>query len=662
MRRLKIATYINACMALVLTIALALFAIVGVALLKSAAIDSTVSSLQVALQTAYDRIELKDNSAILRISEVFSYEDVGSYFETGDEEKLSEMLNRCAPVGMGTPYTAAIDASGVVLASNAQPAGTDWPLSQLLKTLSEETAAITSTEVIPEEQLSICYPSFKQNVKVQISENDYLNDAYIRIVAYPVRSSEGVFLGAIIEGYLLNNNQLLLGDFSSIVSNAYLSIGTSDGTRICSNIQVDDSAFFYPAGTQQMQEFVDTINKGEIWRGVVTMTDGKLGVVVAGSLKDQTGKIIGNLGVGMPVTSIPTISPSLLTTLGISFILILVATALMGHILTGLITKPIASLEANARAVSTGEFPNLESILKRKILPKEFAELANDLYVMANELTSENQRLEDKVSKRTEELLATIGELRDANQHKSQFLANISHELRTPLNSIIGFSSLLQDGLAGEMNEKQHEYVSIIIQSGNHLLDLINDLLGLVKIDTNADKLSISDVNVRRLIVDTAATMYPQANAKGQSLSEDIDLPQGTSNVRWDEGKMRQVLINLIANAIKFTPQGGSISVNCRFAGTDSIELDVVDNGIGIDDGMKERVFLAFEQADNSYTRMYKGVGLGLAITRSIISMHGGHVWIEDTEGGGTTVRMVLPMNVDAEKGDDNGEDIGGRG
>jgi signal transduction histidine kinase len=662
MRRLKIATYINACMALVLTIALALFAIVGVALLKSAAIDSTVSSLQVALQTAYDRIELKDNSAILRISEVFSYEDVRSYFETGDEEKLSEMLNRCAPVGMGTPYTAAIDASGVVLASNAQPAGTDWPLSQLLKTLSEETAAITSTEVIPEEQLSICYPSFKQNVKVQISENDYLNDAYIRIVAYPVRSSEGVFLGAIIEGYLLNNNQLLLGDFSSIVSNAYLSIGTSDGTRICSNIQVDDSAFFYPAGTQQMQEFVDTINKGKIWRGVVTMTDGKLGVVVAGSLKDQTGKIIGNLGVGMPVTSIPTISPSLLTTLGISFILILVATALMGHILTGLITKPIASLEANARAVSTGEFPNLESILKRKILPKEFAELANDLYVMANELTSENQRLEDKVSKRTEELLATIGELRDANQHKSQFLANISHELRTPLNSIIGFSSLLQDGLAGEMNEKQHEYVSIIIQSGNHLLDLINDLLGLVKIDTNADKLSISDVNVRRLIVDTAATMYPQANAKGQSLSEDIDLPQGPSNVRWDEGKMRQVLINLIANAIKFTPQGGSISVNCRFAGTGSIELDVVDNGIGIDDGMKERVFLAFEQADNSYTRMYKGVGLGLAITRSIISMHGGHVWIEDTEGGGTTVRMVLPMNVDAEKGDDNGEDTGGRG
>lgn len=661
MRRLKIATYINASMALVLTIALAFFAVVGVALLKSAAIDSTVSSLQVALQTVYDRIELKDNSAVLRISEVFSYEDVGSYFETDDEEKLSEILNRCAPVGMGAPYTAAVDATGVVLASNAQPAGTDWPLSQLLITLSEETAAITSTELIPEEQLSICYPTFKQNAKVQISEKDYLNDAYIRIVAYPVRSSEGVFLGAIVEGYLLNNNQLLLGGFSSIVSNAYLSIGTSDGTRICSNIQVDNSAFFYPAGTQQMQEFVDTINGGEIWRGVVTMTDGKLGVVVAGSLKDQSGKIIGNLGVGMPVTSIPTISPSLLTTLGISFILILVAAALMGHILTGLITKPIASLEANARAVSTGEFPNLESILKRKILPKEFAELANDLYVMANELTSENQRLEEKVGKRTEELLATIGELRDANQHKSQFLANISHELRTPLNSIIGFSSLLQDGLAGEMNEKQLEYVSIIIQSGNHLLDLINDLLGLVKIDTNADKLSISDVDLRRLIVDTAATMYPQANAKGQSLSEDIDLSQGMSNVRWDEGKMRQVLINLIANAIKFTPQGGSISIICRSAGADSIELDVMDNGIGIDDGMKERVFLAFEQADNSYTRIYKGVGLGLAITRSIISMHGGRVWIEDTEGGGTTVRMVLPTNVGAEKGDGNGEDTGSR-
>lgn len=656
MRRFKVATYINASMALVLTIALVLFAIVGVVLLKSAAIGSTVSGLQVALQAAYDRIELKDTAAILRISEVFSYEDVGGYFENKDEERLSEILDRCAPVGMGVPYMAAVDARGVVLASNTQPAGTEWPLNSLLKTLESGNNAINSTELIPEDQLSICYPSFRQSARIQIGDKRSLNDAYVRIVSYPVRSSDGVFLGAIVEGYLLNNNQLLLGDFSSIVSNAYLSIGTSEGLRICSNIQVEDSAFFYPAGTKQMQEFVDTINKGDIWRGVVTMSDGKLGVVVAGSMRDQSGKIIGNLGVGMPVTSISTISPSLLTALGIAFVLILVAAGLMGRVLTGIITKPIASLEENARAVSTGEFPNLESVLKRRILPMEFAELANDLYAMANELTRENQRLEEKVDKRTRELLTTIGELREANQHKSQFLANISHELRTPLNSIIGFSSLLQDGLAGEMNEKQLQYVSIIIQSGNHLLDLINDLLGLVKIDTHADKTSISEVNLKSLIVDTAATMYPQASAKEQSLTERVSLPRNLSNVRWDESKMRQVLINLLANAIKFTPQGGSISVICHAAGDDSIELDVVDNGIGIDDSMKERVFLAFEQADNSYTRIYKGVGLGLAITRSIVSMHGGRVWIEDSEGGGTTVRMVLPADAAAMKGEDNGE------
>lgn len=560
---------------------------------------------------------------------------------------------------MGTPYTAAVDSDGIVLASNAQPAGTEWPISHLLDSLEKQSDAITSTELISKEQLSVCYPAFKENAEIYIDETHSLHDAYVRIVAYPVRSPEGTFMGAIIEGYLLNNNQQLLSDFSSIVSDAYLSIGTSDGMRICSNIQTEDSAFFYPAGTQQMQGLVDAVNDGDNWRGVVTMDDGKVGVVVAGSMENQAGDVIANLGVGMPVTNVTGISPSLLTTLSIAFVLILFSTAFIGNVLTRIITKPIASLETNARAVATGEFPELESIRKRAILPREFAELADDLYAMADALTRENQRLEEKVDKRTEELVTTIAELRETNQYKSQFLANISHELRTPLNSIIGFSSLLQDGLAGKMNEKQHEYVGIIIQSGNHLLGLINDLLDLVRIDTNKNKVTYADVDLRRFITGTAATMHPQANAKELALTELVSLPNGNMIVRWDESKMRQVLINLIANAIKFTPHGGSITVTCCSIDSDMIEIKVIDNGIGIEDDMKEQVFLAFEQADNSYTRIYEGVGLGLAITRSIVSLHGGRVWIEDTAGGGTTVHMVLPVNAETAKKDDNAENLG---
>lgn len=658
-RRLKISTYINVSMAFVLTVALALFAIVGAVLLRSAAIDNTVSSLQVALQTAYDRMELKDTSEILRISEVLSYEDVNGYFASKNEKKLSKVLDRCAPVDMGTPYTVAVDSEGVVLASNAQTVGTEWPLSGLLDTLEAQDEAITSTELIPKEQLSVCYPAFRENAEIHIDETHSLYDAYVRIVAYPIRSADGAFMGAIIEGYLLNNNQQLLSDFSSIVSDAYLSIGTSDGMRICSNIQTEDSAFFYPAGTQQMQGLVDAVNDGDTWRGVVTMDDGKVGVVVAGSMKSRTGKIVANLGVGMPVSGIPGMSPSTLATLAFAFVAILVSTALVGNLLTRIITKPIASLETNARAVSIGEFPELDSVRNRTILPREFAELADDLYAMADALTRENQRLEDTVEKRTEELVTTIAELRETNQYKSQFLANISHELRTPLNSIIGFSSLLQDGLAGKMNEKQHEYVGIIIQSGNHLLGLINDLLDLVRIDTNKNKVTYSDIDLRRLIVDTTATMHPQANAKQQALTELISLPNGDLVVHWDESKMRQVLINLIANAVKFTPHGGSITVTCCSTERKQVEIKVIDNGIGIEDNMKERVFLAFEQADNSYTRIYEGVGLGLAITRSIVSLHNGTVWIEDTAGGGTTVHMVLPINAETPKEKDDAKNLG---
>lgn len=187
-RRLKISTYINVSMAFVLTVALALFAIVGAVLLRSAAIDNTVSSLQVALQTAYDRMELKDTSEILRISEVLSYENVNGYFASKNEKKLSKVLDRCAPVDMGTPYTVAVDSEGVVLASNAQAVGTEWPLSGLLDTLEAQDEAITSTELIPKEQLSVCYPAFRENAEIHIDETHSLYAP--TSVSSPTRSAQ----------------------------------------------------------------------------------------------------------------------------------------------------------------------------------------------------------------------------------------------------------------------------------------------------------------------------------------------------------------------------------------------------------------------------------------------------------------------------------------
>ncbi len=231
-----------------------------------------------------------------------------------------------------------------------------------------------------------------------------------------------------------------------------------------------------------------------------------------------------------------------------------------------------------------------------------------------------------------------------ANRAKSEFLANMSHELRTPLNAIIGFSELLLDRSAGELNDEQSSYLSDVFDSGHHLLDLINDVLDLAKVEAGKTQLELSPVNVA-LVISQCLIMIKEKAVK-HGITVELRVENNLQNVviHADEVKFKQILYNLVSNAAKFTPDGGVISVAARTKGND-ILVSVSDTGIGLRPEDQRRIFEMFEQVDSSYTRGAQGTGLGLALTRSLVHLHGGRIWVEsEGEGLGSTFHFVIPM------------------
>jgi signal transduction histidine kinase len=232
--------------------------------------------------------------------------------------------------------------------------------------------------------------------------------------------------------------------------------------------------------------------------------------------------------------------------------------------------------------------------------------------------------------------------LAEGSKHKSQFLANMSHELRTPLNAILGYTELILDNLYGETPDKMRKVLDRIQQNGKHLLDLINDVLDLSKIEAGQLTLSLTDYSLKDVVHNVFTAVEPLANEKKLALKIEVqpDLPLGHA----DERRMTQVLLNLIGNAIKFTDAGG-ITVRTT-ASKGSFMVAVEDTGPGISASDQSRIFEEFQQADSSATKKKGGTGLGLSIARRIVEMQGGRLWVESKLGEGSTFFFTLPVNV----------------
>jgi signal transduction histidine kinase len=246
------------------------------------------------------------------------------------------------------------------------------------------------------------------------------------------------------------------------------------------------------------------------------------------------------------------------------------------------------------------------------------------------ELQEKNRALEESYAR-----------LKELDRLKSNFLATMSHELRTPLTSVIGYSEMMLEGLGGPLTAEQREYLGIIMEKGENLLQLITSILDISKIEAGRIRLVLSEVDPAQIMRDAVATILPLARKRGLKVScEPGTLPR----VHCDREKVRQCLVNLCSNAVKFTQAGGTITVSAEPAAGERLALRVADTGIGIAEEHLARVFDVFYQVDGTSTREYGGAGLGLAIVKSFIEAHGGEVQVRSQPGAGSTFSVVLPL------------------
>jgi signal transduction histidine kinase len=290
---------------------------------------------------------------------------------------------------------------------------------------------------------------------------------------------------------------------------------------------------------------------------------------------------------------------------------------LLGLTLSWSLVEPIRRTELRLSEIASGNFSDHLDVSNRD----ELGALAANV----NHMNDELQRL--------------YRELEAASRHKSEFLANMSHELRTPLNAILGFSQVLQEQIFGDVNEKQREYLEDILSSGNHLLSLINDVLDLSKVEAGQMELEAAPFSLRETLERGVVMVRERASRDGISLS--LDQAADVDVVRGDERRVRQVVFNLLSNAVKFTPDGGKVVVGTRRVGSD-VEVSVADTGPGIAHVDHARVFHEFQQTDLG--EQHEGTGLGLALSKRLVELHGGRIWLESELGHGSRFVFTLPL------------------
>jgi sensor domain CHASE-containing protein/signal transduction histidine kinase len=229
-----------------------------------------------------------------------------------------------------------------------------------------------------------------------------------------------------------------------------------------------------------------------------------------------------------------------------------------------------------------------------------------------------------------------------ANHAKSEFLANMSHELRTPLNSIIGFSDLLYEQVFGELNEKQLKYAGNISRSGKHLLNLINDILDISKVEAGKLKLDYNEFELANKLNTIISLLSPIAYLK--NIRIEIDMDSKLTSICADEARFAQIMYNLVDNAIKFSHENSSVTIGAKMKG-DKVEITVKDTGIGIKAEDQHKLFKPFSQIDSFSSKKFPGTGLGLSLVKQIVNLHGGYVWFRSSPGEGSTFAFTIPIN-----------------
>jgi len=328
-------------------------------------------------------------------------------------------------------------------------------------------------------------------------------------------------------------------------------------------------------------------------------------------------------------------------------VVFLVLAVLASALLARRMVRPITAIDSAARRIGEGAFDERIAV----DTGDELQSLSETFNHMAAQLEELHADLERRVDDRTRDLSAALEEnaallrrleergreLEAASRHKSEFLTAMSHELRTPLNAIIGFSEVLQERTVGGLNERQTAYLGDIRAAGRHLLALIEDLLDLAKIEAGRVDLDVGATDVAECI--DVGFMMVRERAAGRGVRLEMDVDPAVGRIPADERRLRQVVVNLLANAVTFSPEGGVVQALARREG-DEVRIAIRDGGPGIAPADQERIFETFEQVG----RGGGGSGLGLPLSRALVELHGGRLWVESRLGEGSTFVVALPM------------------
>ena len=596
-----------------------------------------------------------------------------------DEKRLQDELERLKQIYNYLDVAVVLNADRWPIARISGDLRNDmtWELDGLVQAVSEQQRSITSEETLPLEELffpnSAGYNQFRIPIANRLDSSGkqaYLTKCQIGLAVVPIFDAVHVnqLIGYLVVGDTVNNDPYFPASYSRQVENSFLAIST-DGIRVSSNIQTPTKENYIGSRIPVTNKTLD--GPKEYFFGRVDFND-EVHVFLDEPIINHKGEVTAALGVGIPEEKFAVILSTnqyliiAVTIFGLALMLII------GRYFAEVITEPIMVATRFAEQLMRGE-RNLvlqpEWIKDRKsetaILLTTFQKMASSLE--ASEKTNEEyleklrqehqtqvelsyqlqdmyDELEGKVTARTLQLVQAVEELKRANGVKSRFLANMSHELRTPLSAIISSAEALIGRVFGPLTEKQEKHLQSALNNGNHLLQLINDILDICKIEAGKMNLTLSEFYIAEIIKNSCMVVRNLATRKNLDMNVRIEPPD--FKIRADATKVKQILYNLLSNAVKFTPEHGKVEIEALLQG-DFVQIRIRDNGIGIREADQERVFVEFEQVDNSYQRLYEGTGLGLPLTKKLVEMHGGQIFLMSREGHGTELVVTLPVNAE---------------
>ena len=588
-----------------------------------------------------------------------------------DRNRLAMALNNLKRNFNYLDYVVIVDRENRILASSSPYLL--YPDGSAVKILAASSMLFGKThvseEVVGLEELftkdSFEYDNFSIKILNQSpGAQEYLHKALMGIVVVPIRdkSADNDVIGAIVLCDVLNNDNYFAERYSRNLDNSFLAFSI-DGIRIASNIQTDTKSNF--VGSRAPHETGKYLEDDKQYFGKVDVDD-EIHVFLDQKIFNSADEPIAVVGIGIPEEKFSGIvSNNYKYVLGL-FFLCLWAMLILGQLLAEKISCPIVHVTDLTRDYYEKNFGNkailngkkddegamLQEMFEKFTTQLELRKQESKLYLeqlecehqqqkqLAFELQKNNEQLELNVAERTKYLQEALNELKKVDVAKSQFMANISHELRTPLNAIIGSSEILKDDILGELNQKQKKYVANIFSSSTHLLQLINDILDISRLETGRLKLSYEEVEIVSLCQSVLATT---SYGKRDVVEYVFRTPCEEFILETDVQRLQQILINLLSNANKFTEQGSitlGIEINEE---QDCVYFSVTDTGRGIPEDKQKKVFERFEKLDE----YVQGTGLGLAICKLTITMMGGDIWVDGDYKEGARFVVRHPLHLD---------------